>query len=133
MIEHERRCNLPERRVMQRKITIGWPCWLGSGFVLLACILLILLAAGLAGCAGLAPAPVVQTRTVTTNVDIPVPVACIAREDVPKLPAATLIDIRTAQTDQKAAAVSIDAEQFERYAKAVAALIEHCIQTGGSK
>lgn len=109
---------------------IGWPCRWGSAFVLIACLLLILL---VASCASLAPAPSVQTRTVTTNVDIPIPVACVSRADVPKLPAPTTIDVAKARTDQKAAATAADAEQFERYAKAAAALIEHCVQTGGGK
>lgn len=88
----------------------------------------------LVGCAGtVRPEEVVQTRTVTTNVSVPVPVACVSREDVPPLPRATAIDIPTAQVDMKAAAVAADAEQFERCAKAAAALIEHCIQVGGGK
>jgi hypothetical protein len=118
---------ISDRRANER-ITMGWPCWIGAAFVLLACVLLLLI---VVGCA--TPETVVQTRTVTTNVSIPVPVACVSREDVPKLPVATPIDVSKASTDQKAGAVSIDAEQFERYAKAVSALIEHCIQTGGSK
>lgn len=111
-------------------MTFGLPCRLGSAFVLLAAILILLLFT-IYGCA--TPAPVVQTRTVTTNVDIPVAVACVARGDLPPLPTATPIDVAKARTDQKAAATAADAEMFERYAKAAAALLEHCVQTGGTK
>lgn len=108
----------------------GWPCRWATLFTLLACVVLLLL---FAGCGGIQTVTETQTRTVTNKVDVPVPVACVSRADVPKLPVPTTIDIAKARTDQKAAATAADVEQFERYARAAAALIEHCIQTGGGK
>lgn len=88
----------------------------------------------LSGCTGgVRPDEVVQTRTVTTEVKVPVPVACVERADVPVLPGATDIDVPSAKTDQKAAATAADAEQFERYAKQAARLLEQCVKTGGGK
>lgn len=100
--------------------------WAEVALVLAAAVLLT-------GCAGAPVEPIVQTRTVTTEVKVPVPVACVDRADVPKLPGATPIDIASAKTDQKAAATAADAEQFERYAKQAAALIEQCVKSGGGK
>jgi hypothetical protein len=73
MIDHERTSEWPE----SKPIRMGWPCWMGSAFVLLACALVVLLFAY--GCAAVAPEE--QTRTVTTKVDVPVAVACISRKD----------------------------------------------------
>ena len=88
----------------------------------------------LMGCTGnIRPEEIVQTRTVTTEVKVPVPVACVERADVPALPDATAVDIDAAKTDQKAAATAADAEQFERYAKQAAKLLEQCVKQGGGK
>lgn len=101
---------------------------------LLGVFIVIAVAWLVTGCTGnVKPDEVVQVRTVTNEVKVVVPVPCMDRADVPALPAATEIDVPTAKTDQKAAATAADAEQYERYAKQAAKLIEQCVKTGGGK
>ena len=92
------------------------------------CIVAVWMLAGCGGGNGTRPDEVVQTRTVTTEVKVPVPVPCVDRADIPALPRATEIDVATAATDQKAAATAADAEQYERFAKQSAKLLEQCVR-----
>ena len=92
-----------------------------------------LAAMALGGCGGgsVIKPDIIETRTVTNTVTIPVPVACIKEEDVPALPELARVDTKNATTDQLAAAIAANSEAFKRYSDAVSKLLDQC--TGGLK
>lgn len=91
-----------------------------------------LLALLLAGCAEFPthepiapPRPIIHT--ITNRVEVPKPVPCFTEAEQPRPPAPTAIDLATATTDQKAAALAADAEALANYARLVDALLLKCL------
>lgn len=97
-----------------------------------AAVVLVVLNMALVSCATTGPEPTrVDTHVVTSTVSVPVSTPCIAPADLPPYPERTVVDPKTATTDQLAAAAANDAEVFLAYSKAVKALLAQC--TKGAK
>lgn len=96
----------------------AWPMFVGG---LMFSVVLIAM-----GC--IAPEPLVRTATITNEVKVAVPIACVKREDIPPLPKPTPVDVERATTDQIAAATEADLRALEQWAAIAAPLLAACAE-----
>lgn len=78
--------------------------------------------------------PIREVSTQTVEVAIPgAAVACLRVDQVPLVPALTVIDLNSATPGQKAKAVAADLELRNQYAKKAADLLQQCSKLSEAK